>query len=351
MIAFDQGLAPTATTPPPRIGPRRAYGETLGLFVVIFGTSVINALEDGWAAVFGVPPDWLAWWDPWLTTTDRLVFMAGVLWLIGLRPWQHLQPGIVAAGLVALVALRVAAAALNHQAPTAATVVNYLALIALTTALAGVLARRRGLTLTGFGLGREPDHDRRSTYRRAQEIGVLSLVGIVTSSQIAQILTMLPGVPNGRGGFAVNGIHDVLTMVIASIHAGICEEVVLVATLVTALEAARRPSWEIYAVGLGLRLGIHLYFGLSAPAALIMAAVNIWLFRRTRRLMPLVLAHVFVDLFVPIKIVGGPLALPLILAALIALDTFITRRVKAEPAAQEQAVVNQPAPHAESHKK
>lgn len=336
MITLIKAPAPTASPPPPRIASGRAYAEVAGLFLIVLGPDVINALQNGWAAVFGTPPSWLTWWNHWATPVGRTAFIVGMLWLISLRPWKDIRPGPVVAGVAATAGLRTVAVALVHHAPTAATSLTYLAQIALTIALAGTLARRRGLTLTGIGLGREPGQDRRSAYVQARDVGVLSFLGIEAASITAQVINALPGVPTAPGGFAVNDIHDVPTMVIASIHAGICEELLLVATVVTALEAARRPTWQIFATGMVMRLAIHLYFGISAPAAMILAATNIWLFRRTRRLIPLVAAHVFVDLFAPIKILGGPLALLVTVAALIALDALITRRAKAEPTVQEQ---------------
>jgi Type II CAAX prenyl endopeptidase Rce1-like len=335
MITLLQVPPPSPVPPLPRIGPGRAWGEVSGLFVVVFGADVINAARDGWATVAGAPPGWAAWWDHWAQAAGLAAFAAGMAWLISLRPWQHLRPRLVLAGLATITGLAAVATALALPAPAAAVPLSYLAQMMLAAALAGTLGRRRGLTLHGLGLGRGPGHGRRSAYARARTAGVLSLAGIMAASIAARIIGALPGARTAPDGFAVNGLHTVATMVIASIHAGVCEELLLTATVVTALEAARRPAWQIFAAGVGMRLAIHLYFGISAPAAMIFAATNIWLFRRTRRLMPLVAAHVFADASAPIAILGGPYAVPAILVAAGITDIAITQRAIPAPASQE----------------
>ena len=66
--------------------------------------------------------------------------------------------------------------------------------------------------------------------------------------------------------------------------------------------AARAPRLEqraprsavIYLVGLTLRLSYHVYYGPGVIVFLLWAAVAIWLFRRTRRITPLIAAHVVI---------------------------------------------------------
>ena len=71
----------------------------------------------------------------------------------------------------------------------------------------------------------------------------------------------------------------------------------MVAALVTALEAARRPVWQIYAIGLAMRVSIHLYYGPSALVMMIFGGLHLWLYRHTRRLTPLICAHIAYDAF------------------------------------------------------
>ncbi len=67
------------------------------------------------------------------------------------------------------------------------------------------------------------------------------------------------------------------------------------ALLVTALEQARTKVWVIYVVGLTLRLSYHVYYGPGVIVFLLWAATAIWLFRRTRRITPLIVAHMVYD--------------------------------------------------------
>ena len=84
--------------------------------------------------------------------------------------------------------------------------------------------------------------------------------------------------------------------------AGVVEELVLVAALVTFLEQARQPWWRIMALGLLARLSFHLYYGepstglVTAGWVLLWAAVALLLFKRTRRLTPLIVIHVLYNL-------------------------------------------------------
>ena len=82
-----------------------------------------------------------------------------------------------------------------------------------------------------------------------------------------------------------------------SISAGIVEELVVVALLVTALEQARTKVWVIYVVGVTLRLSYHVYYGPGVIVFLLWATTAIWLFRRTRRITPLIVAHMVYDSF------------------------------------------------------
>ena len=89
----------------------------------------------------------------------------------------------------------------------------------------------------------------------------------------------------------------VVLEVVQAIEAGVVEELVVVALLVTALEQARTKVWVIYAVGIALRLSYHVYYGWGVIVLVLWAAAAIWLFRRTRRITPLIVAHMVYDTF------------------------------------------------------
>ena len=51
----------------------------------------------------------------------------------------------------------------------------------------------------------------------------------------------------------------------------------------------------IYAVGIAIRLSYHVYYGPGVIVFALWAAAAIWLFRRTRRITPLIIAHITWD--------------------------------------------------------
>jgi hypothetical protein len=67
----------------------------------------------------------------------------------------------------------------------------------------------------------------------------------------------------------------------ASLNAGVIEEMVVLGFVVVTLQQARRPLWEIVLIGLVLRSSYHIYYG----------PVFLWLFLRTRSLLPIIAVH------------------------------------------------------------
>lgn len=75
------------------------------------------------------------------------------------------------------------------------------------------------------------------------------------------------------------------------------EELVSVAAVVSALEYAARPAWQIYAVTITARIAFHLHYGLPAAFALaIMAAAATWAYRKWRQVTPLIVPHLAWDI-------------------------------------------------------
>ena len=87
------------------------------------------------------------------------------------------------------------------------------------------------------------------------------------------------------------------TPAVQILAAGVAEETMLVAGLVSALEAAQRRGWQIYAIGLVMRVSFHLGLGPVGLVSVIFAATDLCLYRRTRRLTPLIVAHVALDAY------------------------------------------------------
>lgn len=160
-----------------------------------------------------------------------------------------------------------------------------------------LLARRRGLTAPQLGWA--PVLPWEPKVRQALAVGMAYLMAIVVAQGLLEGLRHVaggseyPALPEGQWG--------VLTAVTGSLQAGVVEELVLVAALVTFLEQASQPWWRIMMIGLLARLSFHLYYGdpstglVTASWVLLWAAAALLLFRRTRRLTPLIVVHTLLD--------------------------------------------------------
>jgi membrane protease YdiL (CAAX protease family) len=51
----------------------------------------------------------------------------------------------------------------------------------------------------------------------------------------------------------------------------------------------------MYALSEVIRVSYHMYYQAVGPSVLVMGAVNVWLYRRTRRLAPIICAHILTD--------------------------------------------------------
>jgi hypothetical protein len=114
------------------------------------------------------------------------------------------------------------------------------------------------------------------------------VAGMIITGQLAT-----GSIPPGPAN-AANLLYDAAT----SINAGITEELVVLAFVVTTLLAARRKPAEILAVAVVLKVSYHLYYGPGAVGITVWAALFAWLFWRTRSLVPLIVVHVWWDLVV-----------------------------------------------------
>ena len=144
----------------------------------------------------------------------------------------------------------------------------------------------------GFGVGLDLDRIRREV---AQGIGFLALIGI---PGLALVWT--------AHELSINANLDVVSfpdvwyripmLLLDAAQNGILEEVVVVAFMLTRL---RQLGWsDSRALGVSgvLRGSYHLYQGLGAFAGnLVMGVIFGWWFQRTRRVLPLVIAHFLLD--------------------------------------------------------
>jgi hypothetical protein len=155
----------------------------------------------------------------------------------------------------------------------------------------GALSRLRGLRAADLGVA--PWWGKRAAYRwQGLATGLIFAAAVVASSVLLQLVS-----PNAHYPFAPISNWHLLYEIPAAINAGIVEELVVVALLVTAAEQAGTRLWVIYAVGITLRLSYHVYYGPGVIVFVLWAAAAIWLFRRTRRITPLIVAHALYDTF------------------------------------------------------
>ncbi len=84
--------------------------------------------------------------------------------------------------------------------------------------------------------------------------------------------------------------------VVTSINAGIVEEIVVLGFLVHRLEQRGWDGWQLYAVCIAVRISYHLYYGTGAIGLTVWAGMMVLLYRRRRRLLTFIAAHVLWDL-------------------------------------------------------
>lgn len=266
-------------------GPR-AYSQALAFYALTFGVYAVTAILDG-AAAWGFHPAWsdaVNHWAPlacWST-------LAGLT--LGLAATQGCR--LVWAWTAGLITLLSADAILTGGAMRTPDGLYALASAVAATLLALVFAHQHGLSPLGFGFGRRwaGPHDPIGRHQ-AYTVFWWATAGSLTSS-ILGIGLIAVGLPHGHPPI---GSHEPpLGVILRILSAGVAEEV-LAAVVVIALSAARRPTWEIYTVPVLMRVSYHMYYQAVGPVALAMGLVYVWLYRRTRRLTPIICAHITLD--------------------------------------------------------
>ena len=159
-------------------------------------------------------------------------------------------------------------------------------------ALAVWLARRRGWTLRRLGIAPRWAAGRTGR-RQAIAIGCAMFAGQIVGAVVLSALA-----PHTRFPFGRTGAWGMIGGVSGAVRSGFLEELIVTAFVITTLRQARRPWPEVLAVSLGLRVLYHVYYGTPWVALwiLIWAGTAFGLYRRTRRLTPIIVAHVLWDL-------------------------------------------------------
>lgn len=277
---------PEAVPPPDpiRTTAGRAYVEAIGFFFLVLGVFAVTAPLQG-AAVWGFHPGWSAWAERWVAAGLWGTLAVMTLWLAAASRCR--LAWLWAIGITGLLA---ADAIVTHGAMNTPHGLYSAVEAATAVVLAVALARRHGVSPARFGFRRWSRHD---------PAGILSdlrvfwwaVVGCFASSIISTAIIM--------AGLArvYSPIHPGESFVGAALRvlaAGPAEEIV-VAAVVIALEAGRRSSWEIYLVLAVMRVSYHLYYQTAGLGVVAMGVLYVWLYRRTRRLTPIIAAHVVTE--------------------------------------------------------
>ncbi|NKY96756.1 CPBP family intramembrane glutamic endopeptidase [Nocardiopsis alborubida] len=103
-----------------------------------------------------------------------------------------------------------------------------------------------------------------------------------------------------------DAVWTVLMLGPAQLTTALVEEPIVVGLLVVLLTAARRPAWEIYTLAILAKIAYHLTYGLPVLALVPAALVIVWLYRRTGRLWPVILAHAAYNLCFSALVIAWP---------------------------------------------
>ncbi|HEX9066022.1 MAG TPA: CPBP family intramembrane glutamic endopeptidase [Streptosporangiaceae bacterium] len=250
-----------APPPVPAISARRAYGEVLLVFAAFFAAGIVAGGE---------------------TLAGRYPVPSG--------SWAVFVPATL----------------------------SELGLSVLAVLVVVLLSARRGMTARWLGLGWPRRPDGTPAGGQALRIGVWALTALMAGGVVTAALAM----GHRLGQPAHQGAPYLVYAVGASITAGVVEETVVLAFVVSTLRQARRPLPEIVAVAVLLRCSYHDYYGLGVLGIVVWALVFIWLYLRGGSILPLIVVHVLWDASIflgqrwhAIRVYGGEVYLLLVVAA------------------------------------
>jgi len=168
--------------------------------------------------------------------------------------------------------------------------IGQLTMAGLAVAVTVLLSSRRGITLRTLGLGLPRRAGGGVAVAAAFRMGVWAIVALVVGAAITQALA------TGHLAQPVTQDNSYLMYTTASsLAAGVVEETVVLAFVVTTLRQAGRPLAEILAVAVVLRCSYHDYYGPGVVGIAVWAAIFVWLFLRTGSVIPLVVVHFLWD--------------------------------------------------------
>ncbi|NYH51350.1 hypothetical protein HNR06_000939 [Nocardiopsis arvandica] len=166
--------------------------------------------------------------------------------------------------------------------------------LATALALTWWVTRHLGIGIRDLGLAptwtREPGLLARMDY---QYQAFLVFGGSLALFLLARGTAFLPGVLafDAPAGATADHLHTLWVLAPAQVGVAVVAELVLLGLVVTLAEAGRRPAWETYAVSTLARLGLGVGAGWAVLALVPVGVATAWLYRRTRRLTPVIAAH------------------------------------------------------------
>jgi membrane protease YdiL (CAAX protease family) len=172
--------------------------------------------------------------------------------------------------------------------PATASELGTCVLAVLVTVL---LSGRRGIRPAWLGFSWPRRRDGRQSAAQSLRIGVWAGVALLAGGTITGVLAM----GNKLGQPAHPDAAYLAYTLAASLTAGLVEETVVLAFVVTTLRQARRPTAEILLVAVLLRCSYHDYYGLGVIGIAMWAAIFVWLFLRTGSVLPMIVVHVLWD--------------------------------------------------------
>jgi hypothetical protein len=197
----------------------------------------------------------------------------------------------------------------------------------LAVAVVVLVAGRRRLSRHDLGLAFRRNERGRVRVFAELRVAAIALLAFIVGGVVTVLSHghALPGDPPSAASLVYECAH--------SFEAGVMEEVVVLAFVVAMLRNARRPTREIWAVAVLLRMSYHLYYGTGVLGIAVWAAIFVWLFWRTRSLLPLIIVHVWWDTVLTLDqrwpAVGAVNGVFLLLLFTVAALSWLIERVRA----------------------
>lgn len=169
--------------------------------------------------------------------------------------------------------------------------VSELAMAGIAALVVILMSGRRGITPRALGLGLPRKASGEPAAGRAFRIGVWAVLALLAGGLVTSLLA------TGKLGQPLR-LSDayLIYAATASLAAGVVEEMVVLAFVVSTLRQAGRRLPEIVIVAVLLRCSYHIYYGPGVAGIAVWAAFFIWLFLRSGSVIPLIVVHFLWDL-------------------------------------------------------